>query len=266
MCTGSPAPANASATAVSIEMTRQRMRGSFEQQHFQTCPRCAGRGLIQRPDSVAASALRAPMMPITVPRMPSIGAAVMLAVEQEALGTDHGANGYTGVDEADLIGERLALSPDATLLDRYAHFYIPRRRPSILRRNAILALANSVAATQPGSSDLSDRALDVLGEYLNGPDELLRLHSAWAIGRIGGVLVDRLEDGGTWYIATDWANYAEHIDEVFSRSDSFSLVERREHDGEAPLDRPQTKFERRGLGKGHRIVDWCFRRNGSTRG
>ena len=80
------------------------------------------------------------------------------------------------------------------------------------------------------------------------------------------LVADRLEDGGTWYIATDWANYAEHIDEVFSRSDSFSLVERREHDGEAPLDRPQTKFERRGLGKGHRIVDWCFRRNGSTRG
>ena len=80
------------------------------------------------------------------------------------------------------------------------------------------------------------------------------------------LVADRLEDGGTWYIATDWANYAEHIDEVFSHSDSFSLVERREHDGEAPLDRPQTKFERRGLGKGHRIVDWCFRRNGSTRG
>jgi ribonuclease E len=41
-----------------LEMTRQRMRGSFEQQHFQTCPRCTGRGLIQRPDSVAAGALR----------------------------------------------------------------------------------------------------------------------------------------------------------------------------------------------------------------
>lgn len=41
-----------------LEMTRQRMRGSYEQQHFQTCPRCTGRGLIQRPDSVAAAALR----------------------------------------------------------------------------------------------------------------------------------------------------------------------------------------------------------------
>ena len=69
---------------------------------------------------------------------------------------------------------------------------------------------------------------------------------------------DRLQPGGILNIATDWANYAEHIDEVLSRSDRFRCVERREHDGEAPLDRPQTKFERRGLGKGHRICDWSY--------
>lgn len=73
-------------------------------------------------------------------------------------------------------------------------------------------------------------------------------------------VADRLLVGGTLQIATDWANYAEHIDEVLSRSERFACVERREHRGEAPLDRPQTKFERRGLRKGHRICDWCFRR------
>jgi ribonuclease E len=41
-----------------LEMTRQRMRGSMESQHFADCPMCHGRGLVQRPDSVAASALR----------------------------------------------------------------------------------------------------------------------------------------------------------------------------------------------------------------
>ena len=74
------------------------------------------------------------------------------------------------------------------------------------------------------------------------------------------LIADRLEDGGTLNVATDWANYAEHIDEVLSRSDRFTCIERREHDGEAPLDRPRTKFERRGLRKGHRICDWCFRK------
>lgn len=72
------------------------------------------------------------------------------------------------------------------------------------------------------------------------------------------LVADRLQPGGRLNIATDWANYAEHIDEVLSQSDRFRCVERREHDGEAPLDRPRTKFEARGLRKGHRICDWSF--------
>lgn len=68
----------------------------------------------------------------------------------------------------------------------------------------------------------------------------------------------RLVSGGTLNIATDWANYAEHIDEILSQSDRFECTQRREHDGDHPLARPRTKFERRGLQKGHRICDWCF--------
>lgn len=41
-----------------LEMTRQRMRGSQESLHFGECPTCRGRGLLQKPDSVAADALR----------------------------------------------------------------------------------------------------------------------------------------------------------------------------------------------------------------
>ena len=69
---------------------------------------------------------------------------------------------------------------------------------------------------------------------------------------------DRLETGGAIHIATDWAGYAEHIDEVFAASPRFRCAERREHDGDRPLQRPGTKFERRGLRHGHRIVDWRF--------
>ena len=67
-----------------------------------------------------------------------------------------------------------------------------------------------------------------------------------------------LKPGGTLHIATDWANYAEHIDETLAASDLFTCRDRREHDGSAPLDRPRTKFEQRGLRHGHRIVDWIF--------
>lgn len=72
------------------------------------------------------------------------------------------------------------------------------------------------------------------------------------------VCADRLAPGGTLHVATDWANYAEHIDEAFAASEHFDCAERREHEGDQPLDRPVTKFERRGLRHGHSIVDWRF--------
>lgn len=68
----------------------------------------------------------------------------------------------------------------------------------------------------------------------------------------------RLESKASLHIATDWANYAGHIDEVLADSPLFDCAERREHGGEQPLSRPATKFERRGLIKGHRIWDWRF--------
>jgi len=71
---------------------------------------------------------------------------------------------------------------------------------------------------------------------------------------------DRLDDGGLLHVATDWASYAEHIENIFADSGRFSCAERIEHGGELPLDRPMTKFERRGLDKGHRIWDWRFQR------
>ena len=70
------------------------------------------------------------------------------------------------------------------------------------------------------------------------------------------LIADKLEDDGGLHIATDWANYAEHIDEVLDQSDLFRTGERREHNGDNALDRPSTRFERRGLNKGHKIFDW----------
>jgi tRNA (guanine-N7-)-methyltransferase len=72
------------------------------------------------------------------------------------------------------------------------------------------------------------------------------------------LIANKLADGGTLNVATDWANYAEHIDEVLSRSDRFTCIETREHAGDQPFERPQTKFERRGLRRGHEISDRCF--------
>jgi tRNA (guanine-N7-)-methyltransferase len=69
---------------------------------------------------------------------------------------------------------------------------------------------------------------------------------------------DRLAPRGALHIATDWADYAEHIDSIFAAAAFFACAERREHSGAEPLDRPATKFERRGERLGHRIWDWRF--------
>jgi tRNA (guanine-N7-)-methyltransferase len=70
------------------------------------------------------------------------------------------------------------------------------------------------------------------------------------------LVADKLVPGGSFYIATDWENYAEHIDEVVAASNCFSTALRREHEGDLPLDRPTTKFERRGVARGHKIWEW----------
>ncbi|NIA25153.1 MAG: tRNA epoxyqueuosine(34) reductase QueG [Gammaproteobacteria bacterium] len=65
-------------------------------------------------------------------------------------------------------------SSDRTILDRYGHFYIPRRQARYLRRNALVAIGNT------GDSSF----VSLLAGYVAHPDWLLRLHSAWALGRM----------------------------------------------------------------------------------
>ncbi len=72
----------------------------------------------------------------------------------------------------------------------------------------------------------------------------------------------KLVPGGALCIATDWQPYAEHIDEVLGDAHEFHLVERREHNGDRPLERTTTRFETRGVKRGHLIVDWKYLRAG----
>ena len=71
----------------------------------------------------------------------------------------------------------------------------------------------------------------------------------------------KLIEGGYFCIATDWQGYADHIEDVVAVCRKFRVKERRVHDGEQPLDRPTTKFERRGLALGHKITEWRLVRN-----
>lgn len=71
-------------------------------------------------------------------------------------------------------------------------------------------------------------------------------------------VVQRLKPGGVIHIATDWQNYAEHILEVLSHADGLQNTVTDYAD--KPAYRPETKYERRGIGLGHGVWDLVFKK------
>jgi tRNA (guanine-N7-)-methyltransferase len=73
--------------------------------------------------------------------------------------------------------------------------------------------------------------------------------------RFAALAASRLEPGGRWRLATDWADYAEQIAEVLDAEETLAggIVDRWE-------ERPVTKFERKGVAAGRSITDLCYRR------
>lgn len=65
---------------------------------------------------------------------------------------------------------------DAELLGRFAHLYMPKRRPSHLRRNALVVAGNLA----------EDDLFDVVAGYTGHPDPMLRAHAVWALAAIDG--------------------------------------------------------------------------------
>jgi len=104
---------------------------------------------------------------------------------------------------------------------------------------------------------LPDAALSRINLYFPDPWPKKRHHKRRILQPAFLSLAARkLQRGGSLHVATDWADYAEAIDELIAAQELFELTERREHGGENALDRPSTKFEKRGLRKGHHIWDW----------
>lgn len=72
------------------------------------------------------------------------------------------------------------------------------------------------------------------------------------------LVASRLTADGVWRIATDWADYAEHCQEVLDGHPEFV----NEYGGYASRlqARPVTKYELRGLNAGREIIDLTYRR------
>ena len=69
-----------------------------------------------------------------------------------------------------------------------------------------------------------------------------------------------LRPQGILHVATDWADYAEHIRLVMGSAATFTEVDSESIEDEALVFRAPTKFERRGRRLGHEVVDLFYRR------
>jgi epoxyqueuosine reductase len=96
--------------------------------------------------------------------------------------------GHSALESSKAAAGRVDLSAlltadDTTLLDGAEHWFIPRRDPDYIRRNALIALGNTGGLEHLG----------LLEGYLHHRRATLRTHAAWALGRIGGSAADILE-------------------------------------------------------------------------
>lgn len=77
----------------------------------------------------------------------------------------------------------LLAADDETLLAHHGRWYVPRRDPRYLRRNALMVLGNSGRGDDP-------EVVATLRRHLAGDDDLLARHARWAAERLGlGALV-----------------------------------------------------------------------------
>jgi len=76
-------------------------------------------------------------------------------------------------------------------------------------------------------------------------------------------ILNRLQPGGFFHLATDWENYAEHMLEVLSAAEGFENTSEQNDYIARPETRPLTKFEKRGQRLGHGVWDLMFIRKSS---
>ena len=84
----------------------------------------------------------------------------------------------------------LLAASDDELIARHGRWYIPQRQPAYLRRNALLALANTADASDP-------EVVAAIAAALADPDPIIRSHAVWAARRLGLIGLVELVAGDT---------------------------------------------------------------------
>lgn len=108
---------------------------------------------------------------------------------------------------------------------------------------------------------LPARAVDAVNLFFPDPWPKKRHHKRRIVQpRFVQDVARILKPEGTFHIATDWADYAEHVAAVVAKYARFEALSPEQASSEPLFDRPTSKFERRGIALGHTVTDLHFRR------
>ena len=107
-----------------------------------------------------------------------------------------------------------------------------------------------------------DNSLNTVQLFFPDPWHKKRHHKRRIVQPEFAQLVRRkLQAGGTFHMATDWENYAEHMMEVMEAAEGFeNTAGNARYQSGRPTHRPETKFEQRGKKLGHGVWDLIYRK------
>jgi tRNA (guanine-N7-)-methyltransferase len=131
-------------------------------------------------------------------------------------------------------------------------------RPGVGRLLNALANANAVEVL---SHEIAPASLDEVRIYFPDPWPKKRHHKRRLIqSDFVALLASRVARGGRLHLATDWADYAEHMQNVLDNAAGWRLHAHDAAAGARPGRRIDTHFERRGLKLGHGVRDLVYER------
>jgi len=165
-----------------------------------------------------------------------------------------------GFGNGDALRHMAAIHPEVNLLGIEVH------RPGVGRLLQDLAADGHrhvrvmrVDAAEVVREHLTDASLDRILVLFPDPWPKKRHHKRRLIQpAIAAELARVLAPGGHLHLATDWADYAEHMAAVLAAEPA--LVDTAQGFAERPDYRPRTRFEVRGKSKGHTVYDLIYRR------
>ncbi len=145
--------------------------------------------------------------------------------------------------EVDFIAVEVHGPGVGSLLNRIAAEGLTNLR--VIRHDAVEVLERMIP----------DHALAAIHLFFPDPWPKKRHHKRRLVQPpFASLMARKLKAGGILHVATDWPEYADHIEQVLGEKTLFDLVK------SGLVERPTTKFEARGRRLGNPVRDLVFRR------